>query len=206
MKRTRPMVLPLTLIAAVLMIAACENPAGAPKIETIEFDEVGGYYVYRTNDDANLDTARSYSILPGTSDATESEIEIVKESGNSQGWIGMVFNREDNSNYYAFLVTVGGSYAYYKVESGSLTAIDDGTLPAAIDYGYGKTLTINATYPADSPITIQVNGTTVFTDSSPFVPFTGDAVGGLVDVEPVENFPDDPVEVKFRVTKPFTSP
>ncbi|MFW6213782.1 MAG: hypothetical protein ACOC8L_12850 [Spirochaetota bacterium] len=213
--RLNKRVVGIAIAALVLIFGSCTNPSGGSTgtgngdlAFELSWDVVDGQYVYRTRDVDKLGRTMSITVTPGTPPAnnTESEIEIVKKSGRSDTLLGMVFNHVDYKSDYEFLVTIDGYWSLYKTENLSRTAIASGTLPASVSHDYGQPMTLNASYPGDGSLTLRVNGVQVHKIDTGFVTFNGYGTGGTFSISDNENFPDEPVEIRFRITKPIAAP
>jgi hypothetical protein len=206
--KTRTFVSILVLVLALLLFTiTCENE---PAIETIEWEPDGsGFRQYKTNDSQYYDWAFWY--WKGTSyqnplTAFTVEAEAKRISGCGGYGVSIIFCLQDTQNFYVLDISTYGSYNVYKRLNGSWEMIIGWTFSNYINTGYNVINNLKVTYDGANTFTIYLNGSSVdsFTDSS----FSGGNAGYLVDIadEDCENFPDEPVDVRYRMLQPVTDP
>ncbi len=118
------------------------------------FDGTSGRFVGYADDTGATDMVMSLDC--GTADQTTSAL-LVQQPGNS----GVTCRVTDASNYYVWLVLLGGTTRLYKVVAGTFTSLGDGSLTA----GAGDTLVLAV---SGTSLVGKVNGATAIsvTDSA----------------------------------------
>jgi hypothetical protein len=179
-------------------------------IETIEWVNDGqGYLQYSTNDEAKC----NYSMLHNCSGSYEMpmatlEVRVKKVSGAIAGPFGCIFCREDWDNFYRVLISVEGWYKISKKVDGTYSTIIDWTATGNILQGLGQVNVIRITQSGSSYsvyINDLVTAVTVFGDTDLD---NGGESGfcAVVLAEDDEDFPDVPVDVRFKMISPVAVP
>jgi hypothetical protein len=196
------LVLPL-----LLFVITCENE---PAIKTIEWEPDGsGFRQFKTNDPEKLWSSWWYWLggsYQNPSTPFTVEVEAKKRSGCRGYGVDIIFCLEDNQNFYAVGIDTTGYYLVYKRLNGSWYTIRDWTFSNYLNIGYNVINNLKVTYDGSNTFTIYLNGSVVysFTDIS----FNEGNAGYLVSIadEDCENFPDEPVDVRYRMLHPVTDP
>lgn len=130
------------------------------------------------------------------SPATAPRAEIRKMSGDYAGGFGLVLNHQDEENFYLFLANLDGAYGFFKYQGGEMTTLIDWTYAAPMVTEYEATNALAAAPRSGGGFDLRINDAFVgaVTDSS----FTDGASGFAVVVTDQEQFPDTPVDVRFR--------
>ena len=206
--KTRKIIICVVLILPLFLFAiACENE---PAIETIEWELDGsGFRQFETNDPENLMTYWYYWIVASYQDPSTSftvEAEVKKLSG-CPGWgADIMFCFQDPNNFYELGICTTGYYTVWKLVNGNWSMIIDWTFSSYLNIGYNVINNLKVMYDGSNTFTIYLNGTNVdnFTDSS----LSGGYVGYIVFIadESCEKFPDEPVDVRFKLIQPVTDP
>lgn len=194
-------VIPLTLF-----LVACDtgtsnsgtsNP-GTP-VQTIGWEEDGdGFRQFYTNDAAFASYVFWHVQSAGYNGIAE--IELKKVSGSIYTGYGIVFDYVDAENFSAFAIYLTGEYVVWRLEAGIRNFIT-GDNTTAITTEHNAINTIR-TEVADG-LTVWINGTAVYSEDDYTSPEVDDLwVGAFVGVGPSEDFPDTPVDVRYRRTQP----
>ena len=128
-------------------------------------------------------------------------------SGNANMDYGIVFCCQDSSNCYRLEIRVNGSYTLTKEVLNVESTLIDWTFSGDINTGYNVENVINVTY--DDPtntFSISFNDgegincidSSFSEGNSGFYARVGD------DID--ENFPDTPVDMRYKMNTPFTIP
>ena len=126
--------------------------------------------------------------------------EIKKISGYEYGGYGMLFCFQDENNFYLVLIDTMGYYTIWERNNGDWIEHIPWEYSSYLKKGYNIINKLNIEYNHDhNSFTISFNDVTQTTiyDSS----FSGGCLGGFVEVygEKEENFPDTPVDVRFKL-------
>jgi hypothetical protein len=193
----------LLFLTAILLIGfviiGCENGTNGLQISTVRW-ELGadGFTQFYTND--SQDYSRVFWSIYGNDKKDSFEIECKRISGVQSTAYGMVFGvpDSDNSQYYYLLITNNGYYLLGKRTSDEYQTISDWTRSDKLFTGYNKSNILKVSR-SGALYTIFLNGNQVyqFTDSS----ISGSRVGfyAAVSSEANEDFPNSPVDVRFRI-------
>lgn len=131
----------------------------------------------------------------------------MKTSGCLNGGYGIVFCYHDSNNFYRLLIDATGQYSVYARVGGTYSVIVPWA-PAhtALLYsGVGVTNVISVTQQSPNNFSVIFNGTheTTFSDGN----FTGGTAGFSVGINQTgENFPNTPVDVRFKLSSPVSYP
>jgi hypothetical protein len=206
--KTRHLIVGLILFLPLMLFTiTCENE---PAIETIEWEPDGaGFRQYKTNDSQYYSWSFWYWKNASYQDpmtAFAVEAEAKKLSGCGGYGVDIIYCLQDSQNFYVLGISTYGSYRVGKRLNGSWFTIIDWTSSNHINTGYNVINNLKVTYDGSTTFTIYLNGFIVdsFADSS----FSGGKAGYLVSIadEDCENFPDEPVDVRYRMLQPVFDP
>lgn len=187
---------------------------GEAEITTVEYErQTDGSYVLTTNDaqyaDGDGTAFFAYQMTGAPSGAFRYSVDMVKYAGSRDGGYGLVFQREDASNFWVFLIDAFGSYYLAKVLDGREYAKLESYWKRApeLRQSYGTTNRIEIAYDGSENYTVSANGTEIlgFKDSGGEEDgrrLSGGSLGIVANVMPGESFPETPVWVRFSVVEP----
>jgi hypothetical protein len=189
--------------------AAPAAAAGAnTKIETVEWMPDGeGAVQYKTNDPSKKDRIWWHK-LNSAYQATMNTVtaQITKYSGNEAGGFGINFCIKDNNNFYQLIVSEAGQFCVYKKLDGAYTPIQTWKESEKINQRRGQANTVRVSQSELHSFSVYLNDLNApeltFKDSA----FTGGTVAFAVLTSPHEEFPAEPVDVRFKLTTPVPVP
>lgn len=133
---------------------------------------------------------------------------VKKMSGSINYGYGIVFCFKDSNNFYRLLINEAGYYSLYALVGGNSSAVIPwSTTPSAnLTNGFGVDNVISVTQQSPGNFSLNFNGNqeTLFSDSN----FIGGTSGfaASIDVQSNENFPNIPVDVRFKFSLPVVYP
>jgi hypothetical protein len=198
MKRRRLWIaIPVMTLVFGIMLTACSDGSGDLPVKTINWEtDNSGWMQFYTNDPQYY----GYGFLRyyDNSQANAWEIVCKKMNGYRNQGFGLLFAVADNSHYCRLLITSNGSYNVQKRNGDVWTTILDWANSAKINTGNNKENTLKVTK-SGSAYAIFINSEQVsqFNDSAA----SGNRFGLFVSVgsEANEDFPNTPVDVRFKV-------
>ena len=184
-------------------------PAYTGKVTTITWQpDLAGFTQFFTNDSTYIRTNGWSEWTWGA--ATQQpmsalETQVKKISGDPTMGLGVTFCVQDAGNFYVVYADVTGWYSIGKVVAGSYTSIqawtnaNTGGTVLYQGYGYVNDILVNSNS-STHQFAVSFNGiqTATFTDSS----FSGGAFGFVVGISANEDFPTQPVDVRFLQKEP----
>lgn len=178
-------------------------------VQTIDFKSDGnGFIQYYTNDSSKLDKGIYDTTNTNQTPMKTLETQVKKISGKPRWGYGVIFCFQDTDNFYRLLIHENGRYQIAKKVGGKYLEplIKSWTDSSALYTGYNVVNTIKVTYVPDYSFNIYFNGTlaTTFTDND-VTKFSGGDYGFYVSVGKDENFPNNPVDVRFKQITPAFS-
>lgn len=183
-------------------------------INAIDFveDENGYLQVYNNKVEEYDWTYYDLRDASYTSSYTSAEIEVNKMSGSIFYGVGMIFGATDKSlgSYYYFLIAPSGHYSVYKIDGTGDSEIFPWTTSTAINAGLGQLnkLKVDISYASGSLYSLEffINETSVNTASQagPFNGYSGFIA--FIGTSDYEEFPEVPVDVRFRMLSPAIIP
>jgi hypothetical protein len=209
MLKTRLRFLALAAAAfSLALIVSCSGGAGGPSVETISWKSDGyGFIQYSTNDSAKLNYSMGCTYSSTNSAPSVVTATVKKISGASTYGYGVLFAVTDTNNRYRVMIDCTGYYRVDMISAGYTYAFQDWTYDEAIHAGYDAQNTIAVTYSAPN-YSVAINGTHM-------VSFPADGTVGTsgysgfylsVGTSVEEDFPDTPVDVRFKMTAPVSIP
>lgn len=203
----------LLIMAAVTMLVffGCEDPNLPPPgdtipVESIKWETDGeGFYQYSTNDvaDQNKTARLVFSSTIAEDPMTTVTAEIKKLSGLDYYSFGMIFGWQDWDNFYEMAITNDGWYTIWVQVSDVWTEVIDWTESSFLNIGAGSSNTISVTYNTPD-IDLKINGNDE-TSIAPAV-FNSGSAGFMIFIGEDENFPEEPIDVRFKMTSPVSLP
>jgi len=140
------------------------------------------------------------SFYSNTNYINEYEIECKKLSGAKNISYGLIFGATDSNEnkYYGIDITVEGYYIVYVVDDKIKTKIKDWTKSEYLNTGYNEINNIKAKK-MEKMYIVFLNGEQVFQFTE--YDFTGNKIGFnlFIGSEDEEEFPDYPVDVRFKI-------
>jgi hypothetical protein len=191
-----------------LCALSCSDPYSA-RIESINFLDDGDGF------------RRFYADIPGyynrgfyhfTRESREHPMvlvqsEVKKLSGFSDVGYGVIYCLQDDGDYYRLLIKIDGTYSVTR-KSGSLKeTLIDWTPSEHLAPGYGALNEIMIAYnPPVSRFTIFFNDAaeTSYVDTRLSGGYSG--FYAIIGPEELEDFPDEPVDIRFRQILPTPDP
>jgi|GEM_PF-2772817 len=219
-RRNVTLALAVVLAAGLLVLGGCSNAGTGSGVSTVTWESDGnGWIEFSTNDSQYHDTGFSVAYYSADEDpVVEASATAKKNSGSSQGGFGMVFcDQAGNNDSYEIHIWPNGAYEVIECISNVVTSVASGSIPTNLNTGLGVENVIRVTYTSGSPGYFEVYFNTA---GSPTVTidngsggthttnFSGGLTGGMtgfiveVDAEANENFPNVPVDTRFKMSKP----
>ena len=184
------------------LFIACDNDSETDlSIQTIRWQPDGnGFRQFYTNDPQYLDWYFSTSYNVSNTESNVYEIEAKKISGRDNTSYGLLFG-SDSQNWYQVLITVTGGY-YVGVRIGeNYTRLQDWSLSNHLRTGYNQSNRIRVTKNG-STYTIYFNNNQISSITDTFFNGNISIMGFRASISQEENFPNTPVDVRFRVISP----
>ncbi len=210
-------------LAVSLWLFSCTNPSTGSgnndsppsTYQTLAWQNDGaGYIQYYTDDPANIQS-QGYSEWhyydPSQTPMSSVEVKAKKISGDPTMSFGVIFCVQDVSNFLTVDIDTQGYYQVGKVVAGTYVSIIPWTLAGALFSGYNVSNTITVTYDSTSSMfslyfNKDFNPTPVATFTDPGAPLLGGRSGFIIGVSSTENFPADPVDIRFNRILPSMVP
>jgi len=193
-------------VVALLFLGSCDT--GGTPVQTIRWEQDGsGFIQFYTNDSENLSyTFWSAHELGQDLSAGPVEITVKKNSGDPSYGFGMIFDYIDEDNFGRVLITRSGAYQVARKENGTFTYPQNFASSNAVRTSSGAENVIRVTdVSSTDEITVTINGTEVFNDVYGTL-LGGTRVGGIAGVSDQEQFPEVPVDVRYKLNEPVTYP
>ncbi|AHC15665.1 hypothetical protein [Salinispira pacifica] len=180
-------------LVSVLLITSCS--IFGLKTISWEFDEeqflqfstnkkiLQGRLVYSPDPDAGSDSFSTYTI------------SAKKMSGDISAGFGMYFDDQGEENFYLFLISMDGAYAFLKYGDGIPEEIIPWTHSTAVNTGAGEANELRVQRPTASAFEFYINDVQVNTISDES--YSGGSRGFALVVGEGEDFPDTPADVRF---------
>ena len=201
-----------------LIVVGCDSSSsGSPVIETVFWEPDGnGVYRFSTNDSQYYQSGFWNSVNKdmAVQNADTFEVVVKKESGASTYGYGMVFDYVDGENFGVIFITLNGSYSIRRQQNDEWTKLtdpnNDGYLPSggAVNASAGAENRIEVTLNrASDTLSLNINGTNIYT-YFPYSDLGGSGLGAYASSgsESEENFPTEPVDVRYRTVTPVALP
>jgi hypothetical protein len=183
------------------VLVGCPDPNKVTPV-TIEWQKgTDGFIQYSTNDPKKYAYAFWNSYVNSSGDVNVYEIECKKISGYSNIGYGMIFGFVDNNNYYSLIITNTGYYQIGKRVKGTTTVVQAWLTSTHLNTGSNVLNTLKAVYsPTDKRYTVYLNGNNVamFNEDANVTGGTKIGFYASVSSQANENFPDTPVDIRFR--------
>ncbi len=182
------------LMLSVFLLVSC----GENRVVTIPWEpDAQGFRQFSSN---NQLVAESLAYLP-LSDLSQEpfsayELQVKKMSGDYSAGYGMLVNYLDESNYTLVLISLDGAYCVESLVNGTYRSHCAWTQEPSILSAYGDTNIIRLTQNAAGNYDLHINGSFInrYTD----LPRTGGLQGYALIISGSENFPQVPVDVRFK--------
>jgi hypothetical protein len=204
------------LFGATLTCCTLDGPALAPgssgstatPVSTKTFEaQSSSTYLYQTNDVANRGKTFFYYSAAVSPTSFPLEVKVSKSYGASVGGFGVIFQRQDASNFWFVDIDVRGYYCVGQVVSGTINYVTSANSSywvqgSSLATGYGNPNDLRIDFNGTNQYTFTANGTKLldFIDSGT-IPATG-SFGFNVAVLSTEDFPDVPVTAQFQIVQP----
>jgi hypothetical protein len=199
----------LTVVCLLLISCGGGGSSSSTSIQSIQSPtwqlDGTGFVQFTTNDSRyyqyNFWSTFTYEALMSTVTAT-----VKKQSGSASSGYGIIFCYQDNSNFYRLMITVGGYYAVTKRVGGTTTPIIDWIPSGLLHPGFGVENGVSVVQTSPFNFTVYFNGTQATTFFDPN--FSGGRAGfyAYVSDQTRENFPDVPVDIRFKMSSPIIAP
>jgi hypothetical protein len=199
--------LPFFLIFIAFSFFGC--PDTKIPVTTIEWEEDrDGFLQFSSNDSAYYDYA--FWDVFDTEEAVMSTVTVQakKMSGSIDTGFGMLFCYQDADNYYKVIITANGAYRVSKISGGTYVTLLDWAESTNIETGYGELNTISVTQSAAGVFDVYVNNLGTPMNTFADADFTGGEAGFYAAISNADNehFPDEAVDIRFRMTAPIDVP
>ena len=198
----------LALAALWLCIASCSDPYSA-SIENINFREDGEGFLLFYADIPGYYNRGFYHFLNGSKQTPMMVVrsQVKKISGFDDVGYGIVFCMQDNGDYYRLLVKTDGAYSVTRKSGELKTPLIDWTSSEYLSQGYDVMNEIMVMYDyTRQRFTVFFNevAETSYVDTF----FSGGYSGfyAIIGPEEMEQFPDEPVDIRFRQILPIPDP
>lgn len=199
----------LLLVSFIVVLSVITGCGGGktsetPSVKTIQFEnDSEGFTQFYTNDSKYFDYTFWCQLLNPSNPMSPIEFQAKKMSGSAQIGYGELFCYQDENNTYAIAIFTDGNYQISKIIGGNLTYLKELTPSNHLRQGYNTINDIQITSDAASHIiSFYFNGVleTTVCDSS----FTGGDYAFLagVGISQNENFPNTPVDIRFKQILP----
>lgn len=192
------------LLACAFVFIACDDGSGSTggsgnlPIKTIKWEKLSdGYTQFYTNDSKNYDYG-FWNVLENGNKNTY-EIDCKKLDGDQGTAYGMIFgvSNTDLKHYYSLWISCGGYYCIWKYEDTEAAVVRKWTKINSLNQGY-DTINNLKVINSGSDYSIYINGNEIdqFSDDTIF----GSRIGFYAEVssETYENFPNRPVDIRFK--------
>ncbi|GHV93990.1 hypothetical protein AGMMS50293_03100 [Spirochaetia bacterium] len=182
-----------------LVIAGCATTPKVPPVNTFFEQGDDGWVHYFTNDRARYGFQQRKTFDNPNSDPNVYEVDVKKISGFENMGFGLLFGAKDDNNFYVVNVYVKGIYGVRKSVGGTITNLTGSDSPL-INQGFDVVNSIKVVKGgAGYDIYLNGNSTPVYTVTDTSV--TGNKIGYyvLIGASGYENFPDNPVDVRFKI-------
>jgi len=186
-----------------------EDSTPSQTVSTQVFTAQSLNFLYSTNDSSLKGTTVTKYTSNSTSGAFTFTVTVSKASGNAAGGFGILFQRQDDADFWLADIDTQGSYTIMKLVAGTWSYVTNNSgiywVPnGAIKTGLGVTNTLELTFDGTSGYSFSVNGTVLqaFTDTGMGTVYTSGGLGLDVGIVSTENFPSTPVSVTFTPTLP----
>jgi hypothetical protein len=179
-----------------------------PEITTELFQATGmeDEWLFSTNDEENaLPHGKSFWYPTGDLQATFGSWSLIvtKEGGEAYAGYGMIFCHGSDGSEESMLTAMircDGYFQVAEVVGADYRPLDDWIADDAIIEGYGRENEISVSRSTGGTFTLLINSIEVYQFTDDEEPFhTGGAQGFLAVVSPLEDFPDVPVSVRYRL-------
>jgi hypothetical protein len=194
----------LFILLLILILSTCqtESPLEADtpvKPETIYWDiDSNGYYQFYTDDPAKYNMSYFKTIQVTNSCVTNISIAVKRNSGFSAMGNGFYFNYLDDLNYYRILLTVNGSHRVTQRTNGQWSVLADWQQSGNAFTGYGEENIINIRL-INGNIIYSLNGGQIGSISNSLLTNGNIRLCGYVSSISNEDFPSNPVDVRYKV-------
>ncbi|MBN1525686.1 MAG: hypothetical protein JW904_14500 [Spirochaetales bacterium] len=171
-------------------------------VETIAWQaDIDGYTQFKTNNEDYLGVSQLIWDA-GSNEATMNvfELEIKKNTGMNNVGFGGIFCVQDEDNFFRILIHENGRYNIYKKITGTWHEIRDWTASSHLLEGYGESNIIRVEYMGGNNFDIYFNNQFIETIND--TAFTGGMYGFYTGISTLEEFPDIPVDVRFKRLQP----
>jgi hypothetical protein len=226
----------LVLVGALtgVLFTGCENIVGSgsdgddgPTIETISWEDDGnGYVQYKTNDEDKTGALLQVTYTTSSDSVTSAssvEVETKKLSGAASGFYGVVFGRQDNGNQYVLWIDYDTSrrgFVLGKFHDGEYSSVTTYQEASAIHNDDADSIWIHITRgPYDDSDEHDYDGITIAFKSgnessyttetrvhSDALPLGAKGFSAEIASSEAEDFPDTPVDVRFKMISPLAIP
>jgi hypothetical protein len=198
----------LTLAALWLCVASCSDPYYV-SVENVNFREDGeGFRQFYANIPGYYNRG-FYHFLYGskTTPMMMLRSQVKRISGFDDVGYGIVFCMQDNGDYYRLLIKTDGTYSVTRKSGELKTPLIDWTASEYLEQGYGVLNEIGVMYNyVEQRFTVFFNeiAETSYVDDF----FSGGYSGfyAIIGPEEMEQFPDEPVDIRFRQILPIPDP
>ena len=192
------------LLAILVFLGGCDSAGGGGGTASVDItweSDGSGFIQYKTNlsERHNKYAAAyfsSYELQTGDTFAAD----LKKLSGNADMGFGIVWEYTSINEHYGLIIDTKGNWKAYVMSGGSMTELGAGS---GLQTGYGTINNVSVTKNGNYDFTISFNnGSSISIDDTANTNHSTGNVGFCLFIgsESQENFPDDPVDVRFDIT------
>jgi hypothetical protein len=218
MKNIATLIITMTTLAIItscsvdtIYVPYTTDPTGDTNlpVKTIYWeDTMEGFTQFYTNDSKYIGVeGRSFWKIGELDEQpmTSYEVEVQKVSGDSYTGYGIVFcaDTDDADSFYIFSIDCTGYYHVLQIVDEQLDSqtgiLVPWTFSEHLIKGYEKSNTVTVEYLGDNAFGFSINGHRIINVTDDTVPqFDGGKYGYICGVSKYEDFPNAPVDVRFK--------
>jgi hypothetical protein len=209
--KKRSFVCLLVAVIVVAIVVSCDMNGDSDDnlpVQTIRWEPDGNeYYQFYTNDSQYYNYGFSTWHDTGDSPPAESEIVIRKISGHEAWGYGMVFDSVEVENRTLVLLNNQGSVTIARLDNNDWNTLKEWTPENSILPGENNRVRVTMGTASNS-LTVRINGAVVYHTDDGYTSREGESIGAIAFVgdEDDEDFPNVPIDVRFRITQPMQLP
>jgi len=201
----------LILAVGLISLAGCNTSSDSGSSSTSEsWTTENSYTKFYASTTDNCDTIfycwPTVSTVSGSVSTTWTA-NVRMDTGYTGDWMGLVCFAQDPSNFYVLMVNARGEYSVRKKVAGTWSYVIAWTASSALKSGLAAENTISVSPAVNSVHGVYLNGTKVSEFTNTDVTSGGfPGILAYVSTSQYENFPTVPVDMKFKLTSPYTYP
>lgn len=201
----------LAFVIAAIVLSGCDNSSGSSDlpVDTKKWVTTDGYYQFYTNDAQLFNYTFWYPLANNDTTAVFNSFTGItkKISGSPDYGFGFLFCNTGDNDFYYVLINTQGYYLVGKHSASGWSTIIDWKASASIKKGMdveNVVTVVRTVNTGDFAISFNGVATASFKDTS----LTADAFAPAVCIGKAgeEDFPNNPVDVRFKFTAPDILP